>query len=329
VKILVTGGAGYIGSHVVAELDQRKQSVIVYDNLSKGHDQAIPEGVPLIVGNIADKELLGRTLREHGIDTVIHFAASSLVGESMQRPSDYYNNNVAGTLALLDTMLECGVKRLVFSSTAAVYGEPQEWPIDEDMPLRPSNVYGRTKLIIEQMLNDFSRAYGMIYVSLRYFNAAGASPGGLIGEDHLPETHLVPLVLKTAWGENEAIHIFGTDYPTADGTCIRDYIHVADLADAHVLAAEYLTEAKEAKIYNLGSESGYSVRQVIDRAKAITGVDFPVSEDLRRSGDPAVLVASSARIKRELGWLPKSSSLDTIISSAWEWHRKNPRGYRG
>jgi len=327
VKVLVTGGAGYIGSHTVAELLQAKEPVVVYDNMAKGHRQAIPGDTPLIIGDIADRERLGSVLRDHGIDTVVHFAASSLVGESMQRPSDYYNNNVVGTLALLDTMLKCGVTRIVVSSTAAVYGEPEKWPINEDMPTIPTNVYGRTKLVIEQMLADFSRAYGLTYVSLRYFNAAGASPGGLIGEDHLPETHLIPLILQTALGRREAVHIFGTDYPTADGTCIRDYIHVADLADAHILAARHLAGGGQSRIYNLGSESGYSVRQVIDRAKAITGIDFPVRETERRDGDPAVLVASSTKIRGDLGWQRRRSDLDTIIDSAWDWHKRHPEGY--
>jgi len=259
---------------------------------------------------------------------VIHFAASSLVGESMERPSDYYNNNVLGTLSLLDTMLECGVAKIVFSSTAAVYGEPEEWPITEDMPTAPTNVYGRTKLTIEQMLADFSRAYQLSYVSLRYFNAAGALAGGGIGEDHSPESHLIPLVLQTALGLREAVKIFGTDYPTADGTCVRDYIHVSDLADAHVKALQHLKNGGPSKVYNLGSESGHSVRQIISRAKAITGINFPVHEAERRAGDPAVLVASSARIREELGWRPSGSDLDTIIGSAWVWHKNHPGGYQ-
>lgn len=326
-KLLVTGGAGYIGSHTVHELVRAGHNVTVYDNLSKGHRAAVPAGVPLVVGDLRDRELLTRTLREHQIEGVVHFAADSLVGESMQQPAKYYHNNVVATLALLDAMRECGVDKIVFSSTAAVYGEPAEWPITEDMPTRPTNVYGRTKLVIEGMLADFAMAYGLKFVSLRYFNAAGALAGGTIGEDHTPETHLVPLILKTALGQRPTVEIYGTDYPTPDGTCIRDYIHVTDLAVAHVLASEHLAAGGGSKIYNLGSETGFSVRQVIERAKAITGVDFPVRQAPRRAGDPAVLVASSARIRRELGWQPVLSDLDTIIASAWQWHKSHPQGY--
>ncbi|EAX48937.1 UDP-glucose 4-epimerase [Thermosinus carboxydivorans Nor1] len=326
-KLLVTGGAGYIGSHTVHELVRAGHTVTVFDNLSKGHRAAVPAGVPLIVGDLRDQDLLTKTLREHQIEGVVHFAADSLVGESMQQPAKYYHNNVVATLALLDAMREGGVGKIVFSSTAAVYGEPAEWPITEDMPTRPTNVYGRTKLVIEGMLADFAMAYGLRFVSLRYFNAAGALEGGAIGEDHTPETHLVPLILKTALGQRPAVEIYGTDYPTPDGTCIRDYIHVTDLAVAHVLASEHLAAGGESKIYNLGSETGFSVREVIERAKAITGVDFPVRQAPRRAGDPAVLVASSARIRRELGWQPVLSDLDTIIASAWQWHKSHPQGY--
>ncbi|MDR3562960.1 MAG: UDP-glucose 4-epimerase GalE [Negativicutes bacterium] len=327
-NVLVTGGAGYIGSHTVAQLLRSGIRVVVYDNLSKGHRPAVPAEVPLVEGDIRDNRVLRQAFGDYHIDAVIHFAASSLVGESMQRPSDYYNNNVAGTLSLLDTMLECGVAKIVFSSTAAVYGEPEEWPISEDMPTVPTNVYGRTKLTIEQMLADFSRAYQLSYVSLRYFNAAGALGGARIGEDHSPETHLIPLVLQAALGLRAGIKVFGTDYPTADGTCIRDYIHVSDLADAHVRALRHLMDGGASKAYNLGSEAGHSVRQIIDRAKAITGIDFPVHESERRAGDPAVLVASSAKIRAELGWSPASSDLDTIIGSAWAWHKNHPGGYQ-
>lgn len=327
-NVLITGGAGYIGSHTVAEILRFGKKVVVYDNLSKGHRSAVPSEVPLIQGDIRDRERLAGVFRDYSIDAVIHFAASSLVGESMERPSEYYNNNVWGTLSLLDTMLACGVTKIVFSSTAAVYGEPEAWPITEDMPTEPTNVYGRTKLAIEQMLADFSKAYQLSYVSLRYFNAAGALTGGGIGEDHSPETHLIPLVLQTALGLRESIKVFGTDYPTPDGTCIRDYVHVSDLADAHVRALQHLMGGGLSRVYNLGSESGHSVRQIIDRAKAITGIDFPVREATRRAGDPAVLVASSGRIREELGWRPASSELDTIIGSAWSWHRNHPQGYK-
>jgi len=326
-KLLVTGGAGYIGSHTVHELVRAGHTVTVFDNLSKGHRAAVPAGVPLIVGDLRDRNLFIKTLREHQIEGVVHFAADSLVGESMQQPAKYYHNNVVATLALLDAMRECGIDKIVFSSTAAVYGEPAEWPITEDMPTRPTNVYGRTKLVIEGMLADFAMAYGLRFVSLRYFNAAGALEGGAIGEDHTPEPHLVPLILKTALGQRPAVDIYGTDYPTPDGTCIRDYIHVTDLAVAHVLAIEHLAAGGGSKIYNLGSETGFSVRQVIERAKAITGVDFPVHQAPRRAGDPAVLVASAARIRRELGWQPVLSDLDTIIATAWRWHKSHPQGY--
>ncbi|MDD4599635.1 MAG: UDP-glucose 4-epimerase GalE [Negativicutes bacterium] len=322
-RVLVTGGAGYIGSHTVHELVREDHHVVVYDNLSKGHKSAVPAGVKFVKGDIRDQELLAQVLKENEIETVVHFAADSLVGESMQQPAKYYHNNVVATLALLDTMRECAVNKIVFSSTAAVYGEPEQWPITEDMPTCPTNVYGRTKLIIEGILADFAMAYGLKYVSLRYFNAAGAHIEGLTGEDHNPETHLVPLILKTALGQREAISIYGTDYSTPDGTCIRDYIHVTDLAAAHVLALKHLVHGGECRVYNLGSQAGFSVREVIDKAKEITGVDFAVREDERRAGDPAVLVASSARIKAELGWKPVWSQLNQIISSAWAWHRKN------
>ncbi|HWQ61170.1 MAG TPA: UDP-glucose 4-epimerase GalE, partial [Negativicutes bacterium] len=252
-NVLVTGGAGYIGSHTVHELLRAGLRVAVYDNLSKGHEQAVPAGVTTIAGDIRDRDKLAGALAHHRIEAVIHFAASSLVGESMKEPSAYYNNNVVGTLALLDTMATCGVKKIVFSSTAAVYGEPATWPIDEDMPTVPTNVYGRTKLVIEHMLADFAAAYGFTYVSLRYFNAAGAMAGGAIGEDHAPETHLIPLVLQAALGQREAVAIYGSDYPTEDGTCIRDYIHVTDLADAHVRALRHLADGGRPRVYNLGS----------------------------------------------------------------------------
>jgi len=317
--VLVTGGAGYIGSHTVRELLKTGQKVAVYDNLSTGHVWAVPKDVPLIRADIADRLALTEVLRNYEVEAVVHFAASSLVGESMTQPAKYYRNNVAGTLSLLETMQECGVKRMVFSSTAAVYGEPEAWPITEEMPLAPTNVYGRTKLVIEGMLKDFAAAYDLRYVSLRYFNAAGALAGGGIGEDHDPETHLIPLILRAAHGRRPQIDVYGTDYPTADGTCIRDYIHVTDLAAAHVLALQHLAGGGEPKVYNLGSETGFSVREVIGKAKEITGVDFPVREADRRAGDPAVLVASAVRIRQELGWKPVYSSLDRIIRSAWAW----------
>lgn len=326
-NILVTGGAGYIGSHTVHEILKKADQVVVYDNLSKGHFGAVPDTVAFVKGDIRDGEVLAKVLTEYKIDAVVHFAADSLVGESMQQPLKYYHNNVAGTLSLLRTMLACNVKKIVFSSTAAVYGEPDHWPITEHMTTQPTNVYGRTKLVIEGMLADCAMAYDLRYVALRYFNAAGALLDGSIGEDHTPESHLIPLVLKTALGQREAIDIFGTDYPTEDGTCVRDYIHVTDLAAAHVLALEYLLAGGESKVYNLGSEKGFSVRAVIEHAKTVTGVDFTVREKARRAGDPAVLIASSGKIREELGWKPVYSDLDAIISSAWQWHKSKPEGF--
>lgn len=327
-NVLVTGGAGYIGSHCVRELKKAGHKVVVYDNLTTGHSEAVPKDVQLVYGDIREKEVLGRALEVYEIDAVVHFAAASLVGESMTEPAKYYNNNVNGTMALLDTLRRYDVDKIVFSSTAAVYGEPKTFPITEELGTDPTNVYGRTKLVIEGMLADYARAYGLRYVALRYFNAAGALAGGDIGEDHAPETHLIPLILRTALGRRQSIDVYGTDYPTADGSCIRDYVHVTDLAAAHVLALNYLNAGGEPRIYNLGSEQGFSVREVIAAAKKITGVDFTVREVARRAGDPAVLVASAAKIKKELSWNPKFSNLETIIASAWLWHKNHPHGFK-
>lgn len=326
-KVLVTGGAGYIGSHVVRALLQAGHKVVVYDNLSTGHRQAVAAEVPFYEEDIRATERLAEVLLAERIEAVLHFAASSLVGESMQEPQKYYDNNVGGTLSLVTALRQAQVENLVFSSTAAVYGEPEEWPILETAPTCPTNVYGRTKLVIEGMLADFAAAYGLRYVSLRYFNAAGAWAEGIIGEDHGTETHLVPLILKTALGLRKAISIYGTDYATADGTCIRDYIHVCDLAQAHVLALEHLGRGGESRIYNLGSEQGFSVRQVIEAARQVTQLDFAVEEAPRRAGDPAVLVASSAQIRQELGWQPQRSDMETIVGDAWLWHSCFPQGY--
>lgn len=328
-NILVTGGAGYIGSHVVEALQAAGFTPIVYDNLSTGHAAAVPEDVQLVEGDIHDVAFAKHIMEQFKIDAVIHFAASSLVGESMENPSKYYFNNVEGSFHLLEAMRGAGVDRIVFSSTAAVYGEPEAVPIKEDSKLQPTNVYGRSKLVIEGMLKDYDMAYDMRYVALRYFNAAGASPARDIGEDHNPESHLIPLVLKTAQGVRKQVAIFGTDYPTEDGTCIRDYIHVCDLAKAHVLALQHLLKGGASRVYNLGSENGFSVRQIIDSAKKVTGVDFTVVEETRRAGDPAVLIASSEKIREELGWVPEHSNVEEVISNAWKWHKGHPHGYEG
>lgn len=326
-NVLVTGGAGYIGSHVVEELVQKGYTPFVYDNFSTGHVNAVPETVQLIEGDIHDFSFLKHIMGQYEIDGVLHFAASSQVGKSMVNPGKYYYNNVAGTLGLLDAMREAGVDKLVFSSTAAVYGEPEAVPITEDMPLKPTNVYGRTKLMIEKMLADYSSAYGLNYVALRYFNAAGAALAGNIGEDHRPETHLIPLILQAAQGKRDSVSIFGTDYPTPDGTCLRDYIHVKDLASAHVLALNHLAEGGSSRVYNLGTENGFSVREIIDAVKKVTGRDFTVKEEARRAGDPAKLIASSAKIKEELHWQPCHSTIQEIVTTAWRWHEGHPNGY--
>jgi len=326
-NVLVTGGAGYIGSHAVRELVSAGHGVVVYDNLVKGHRASVPAGVPFVEGDIRNAAVLAETFESFPIDAVMHFAAASEVGESMTDPAKYYRDNVAATLSLLDSLKAANIKKIVFSSTAAVYGEPDSCPIREDATLRPTNVYGRTKLIIEGMLADFSMAYDFSYVALRYFNAAGALPTGGVGEDHSPESHLIPLILKTALGQRAAISVYGTDYPTPDGACIRDYIHVTDLASAHVLAIEHLMAGGAPRTYNLGSQNGFSVKEVIEKAKKITGVDFPVVEAPRRAGDPAVLVASSAKFQQDFGWQMRYSDLDTILRTAWAWHRSHPDGY--
>ncbi|WP_163852581.1 UDP-glucose 4-epimerase GalE [Paenibacillus elgii] len=324
--IMVTGGAGYIGSHTVAELLAKGEEVVVVDNLQQGHREAVLGG-KLYVGDIRDADFLDTVFRENDIDAVIHFAASSLVGESMQLPGKYYHNNVYGTLCLLEKMNEYGVKKIVFSSTAATYGEPENVPILETDRTLPTNAYGETKLAMEKMMRWFDTAHGIKYVSLRYFNAAGAHESGRIGEDHSPETHLVPIILQVALGKRAHISIFGDDYATPDGTCIRDYIHVTDLADAHILAVEKLRSGGDSSVYNLGNGKGFSVKEVIDIAREVTGHAIPAVVEARRAGDPAVLVASSERGRTELGWQPKRDSLQQIIASAWAWHQANPDGY--
>jgi len=325
--ILVTGGAGYIGSHTAAALLERGEEVVVLDNLQTGHRQAADGCTYFYEGDIRDEALLDRIFGSHEIDAVIHFAANSLVQESMTDPGKYYHNNVYGTLCLLERMRANGVKRIVFSSTAAVYGEPERVPIEETDKTEPANAYGETKLAMERMIRWFDAAHGIQNVSLRYFNAAGAHESGRIGEDHAPETHLVPIVLQAALGKRPHVAIFGDDYPTADGTCIRDYIHVSDLADAHLLAVDRLRRGEGSAVYNLGSGRGYSVREIIEQARRVTGRDIPVVVQPRRAGDPAVLVASSERAKRELGWNPRRSDIGTIIRTAWAWHTAHPDGY--
>jgi UDP-glucose 4-epimerase len=322
-NVLVTGGAGYIGSVVAERLAHFGHLPVVYDNLSEGHRDAVPQEAVMIKADLSDARALADSMREHRVEAVIHLAGSAQVGESMSDPAKYFRNNVVTGAGLLDAMLECGVGRIVFSSTAAVYGEPEASPIMEDAPQRPTNPYGETKLAFEKMLHWYAAAYQMRYASLRYFNAAGAT--ATRGEDHRHETHLIPLVLGCALGKRERVEIYGEDYPTPDGTCVRDYIHVADLADAHILALGAL--AGGSRVYNLGSGHGYSVREVIESARRITGHPIPARVAGRRAGDPAVLVASSDRIKRELGWRPEHEGLDSIIESAWRWHSAHPRGY--
>lgn len=326
-NILVTGGAGYIGSHTVRALCKAGHTPIVLDNLSRGHVESLPTGVEFIEMDIADPKVVD-VIKTHNIEGIMHFAAHSQVGESMVNPSIYYENNVVGSYRLIESARKGGVKYFVFSSTAAVYGEPKEVPIVETAELNPTNVYGRTKLMIEQMLNDYSRIYGMHYVALRYFNAAGADESGEIGEDHTPETHLIPIILEAASGKRDAITIFGTDYDTEDGTCVRDYIHVTDLASAHVLSMEYLKNGGESNVFNLGTGNGFSVQSIVDTTKAVTEVDFAVKYGERRAGDPGTLIASSQKAQTVLGWKPTHSDVKQVIGDAWRWHQGHPNGYK-
>jgi len=318
-KILVTGGAGYIGGTVALRLLSAGHKVLIYDNFCHGHRDLVPAGTHLIEGDISDRERLGRILSDEQVDGVMHFAALIEAGESMKHPEIYFRNNTASTLSLLESMLSAGVDRLVFSSTAAVYGEPQSTPIEEDAVLAPTNPYGESKLLVEYMLTWMNRIHGLRYASLRYFNVAGAVEGR--GEAHEPESHLIPLILDVALGRRKSIKIFGKDYPTPDGTCIRDYVHVGDLADAHILAFEGLS-TRSRLIYNIGNGQGFSVREVVDSVRRVTGHPIPVVEEPRRPGDPAILVASSKRIVDELGWKPRFGSLDDIVRSAWTWHQQ-------
>lgn len=325
-SVLVTGGAGYIGSHMVAELLEQNEDVVVFDNLQKGHRQAVLGG-KFYLGDLRDEEALDKVFKENEIEAVIHFAAESLVGESVVNPVKYYNNNVYGSLCLVEKMMENKVDKLIFSSTAATYGEPENIPILESDRTLPTNPYGETKLAIEKMLKWFDNAYGLKYTALRYFNAAGAHKNGKIGEDHRPESHLIPIILQVALGKRDCIQIFGDDYETEDGTCIRDYIHVSDLANAHFLALNRLRNGGGSRVYNLGNGKGFSVKEVVQAAREVTGHKIPQKIAARRAGDPAVLVASSQKIIEELDWKPQYNDLNTIIASAWDWHKNNPNGY--
>lgn len=326
-SILVCGGAGYIGSHMVAELLENGQDVVILDNLEKGHKDALLGG-KLYIGDLRDKEILNKIFTENDIEAVIDFAAYSLVGESMTEPLKYFNNNVYGTISLLEAMKEHNVKYIVFSSTAATYGEPECVPILEDSKTIPTNAYGESKLLVEKILNWCDKAYGIKYTTLRYFNAAGAHINGKIGEDHSPETHLIPLILNVALGKRDEILIFGDNYDTKDGSCIRDYIHVSDLASAHSLALKRLMNGGESRIYNLGNGTGFSVKEMIDIARKVTGHEIPAKVAPRRAGDPAILIASSEKAMKELNWKPKFNSVETIIETAWNWHKNHPNGYK-
>ncbi len=322
--ILVTGGAGYIGSHAVKALQRAGYGVVVLDNLVYGHRDIVEDvlKVELVVGDTSDRPFLDRLFSTHQIDAVMHFSAYAFVGESVTDPAKYYRNNVIGTLTLLEAMMAASVKKFVFSSTCATYGVPKIVPIPEDHPQDPINPYGATKLMVERILADFDPAYDFKSVCFRYFNAAGADPDGMLGEDHNPETHLIPLVLMAALGKRDAISVFGTDYPTPDGTCIRDYIHVSDLADAHILGLEYLLQGGNSAAFNLGNGLGFSVKEVIDAAREITGREIKVIECDRRPGDPPALVGSSDKARTILGWKPQYPEIKDILSHAWKWHQK-------
>lgn len=324
--ILVCGGAGYIGSHMVAELLENNHEVVVLDSLVKGHKEALLGG-KLYVGDLRDRKILDKVFTENKIDAVIDFAAFSLVGESMTEPLKYFNNNVYGTISLLEAMRDYNVKYIVFSSTAATYGEPEVVPIAENSKTVPTNAYGESKLLVEKILRWCDHAYGIKYTTLRYFNAAGAHISGKIGEDHSPETHLIPIILDVALGNREKIMMFGDDYDTKDGTCVRDYIHVSDLASAHSLALKRLMNGGDSAIYNLGNGTGFTVKEMVEIARKVTGHPIPAEVAERRAGDPAVLIASSEKAMKELGWKPKYADVETIISTAWNWHKNHPNGY--
>ena len=325
--ILVLGGAGYIGSHTVYELIEAGRDVVVADNLQTGFKAAVHPKAKFYQLDIRDRGALDTLFQAEDIEGVIHFAASSQVGESMSDPLKYYDNNLYGTMVLLQSMVAYGVDKIVFSSTAATYGEPERVPILEDDRTTPTNCYGQTKLAMEHMMSWVSKAHGLKYVALRYFNACGAQPDASIGEAHNPETHLLPLILQVPNGQREAISIFGDDYPTPDGTCIRDYIHVCDLAQAHILALDYLLAGNDNNVFNLGNGVGFSVKEVIETAREVTGHPIPAKVEPRRAGDPAQLIASSEKAKSVLGWKPQYDDLRTIIQTAWDWHRSHPHGY--
>ena len=326
-KLLVLGGAGYIGSHTATELLDNGHEVVIADNLVTGYREAVPEKATFYQGDLRDKDFLVDLLTKEKVDAVIHFAAFSLVGESVTNPLKYYENNLYGTKVLLDAMIETGVDKIVFSSTAATYGEPENIPILESDRTCPTNPYGETKLAMEKMISWAAKAHGLHFVSLRYFNACGAHKSGKIGEAHNPESHLIPLVLQVPNGKREFVSIYGNDYDTPDGTCIRDYIHVTDLAKAHILAVEYLMNGGESDIFNLGNGVGYSVKVVIETARKVTGHPIPAKEEARRAGDPARLVASGEKARKILGWEPEIKDLADIISSAWKWHKAHRDGY--
>ena len=325
--ILVCGGAGYIGSHAVHALVEKGEEVVIVDNLQTGHRGALNPAAKFYEGDIRDASVLDKIFTENKVEAVIHFAANSLVGESMEKPLLYFNNNVYGMQVLLEAMVRHGVDKIVFSSTAAVYGEPKRVPIHEDDETCPTNTYGETKLTMEKMMKWVSRANGVRYVSLRYFNAAGALPDGSIGEDHATETHLIPLILQVPTGRRDHITVFGDDYPTPDGTCLRDYIHVVDLADAHVLALEYLRKGGASDIFNLGNGQGFSVKEMIAAAEKATGRSIKVEIGARRAGDPAQLIASSEKARSVLGWKPQFTDVEQVIGTAWRWHEHHPHGY--
>ena len=325
--VLVCGGAGYIGSHMTAALVDAGYDVVVVDNLDMGHQAAVWPKVHFYEADVRDADALDKIFSVHNIDAVVNFAGYIAVGESMENPAKYFDNNITGTLTLLDRMLAHNVKKLVFSSSASVYGIPDKTPITEDMPNNPINPYAETKLGAEKIFKWYDNAYGLKYVALRYFNVAGAHESAKIGEDHDPETHLIPMCLRAAQGKTPSLKLFGDDYPTPDGTCIRDYIHVMDLVDAHILALEKLNRDSTSAIYNLGSQNGFSVKEIVTKVKEITGVDFPTEMHPRRAGDPPSLVASSQKIRTELNWNPTRTTIDNIIKTAWAWHSANPNGY--